>query len=104
MHMEVREVNQHAGFQDNRFSGSHKPRLSFDDPQRGRHTWVETINLHDNCVEIWHLGSDGDEGHFVDRLDLSKKLSEDVRTFLQLDQGPGDIRANAVMAACHVSV
>lgn len=104
MHVEVRKVNQHARLQDDRLLGSHKPSVSFDNPQCGRHTWVEAIDLHDDCIEVWHLGSDGGEVYVLDGLDLGKKLGEDIGALLQLDQRPCDIGADTVMAASHVSM
>lgn len=80
--MEIGKVDQHARLQDNGLLGCHNVCLAFDNTECCRHTGVEAVDLHDDCVEIWHVGGHCCEAHLVDRLDLGEELGENIWALL----------------------
>ena len=95
--MEIREVDQHAGLQDNGLLARYKAGFSLNDPEGSGYTWVETVDLHDDCVEVRHLRGHSCETDFVHGLDLVQEFRENVRALLQFDQCPRDVGADAMV-------
>lgn len=82
MHVKVRKIYQHAGLQRDGRCGRHKSSLTFDDTECCRHAWVEAVDLHDDGVEVWHLGCHRCEVNLSDTLGFREELCEDVWSLL----------------------
>lgn len=59
--------------------------------------WVQSVDLHDDCIEIWHLGVDVVEIGGVHRVDLRHKLGQAMWVLVELDQRPSNIQPDAMM-------
>ena len=83
--MEIREVDQHAGLQDNGLLARYKAGFSLNDPEGSGYTWVKMVDLHDDCVEVRLFRGHGCETDFVNGPDLVQEFCENVRALLQFD-------------------
>jgi len=95
--IQIRKVNQHARLQNNwHFAGGERG-FAIDDSKGGVDGWMQSVDLHDHCVEIWHLGINVRKITRVDRVDFGHKLGQALGMLVKLDQRPSNIQPDAVM-------
>lgn len=84
-------MNEHTRLQDDWLVVCRKHSFLLDHAEGRRHGWVQSVDLHDDCVEVRHVRVDGLEVELIYSIDLGEERGQELWILLQLDQCPQDV-------------
>lgn len=85
MQMEVRKVNQHARFQGNGVLAGGELGFTVDDSKGSVNSGVQSVDLHNNGIQIGHLGVDAVKIVGVDRVNFGHELLQTFSVVVELN-------------------
>lgn len=83
--MQIGKVDQHARLQNDRPLTGDEPCFAVDDSDGGMDYGIQSVDLHDHSVEIWHFGIDGRKISGVDKIDFGHELRQALGMLVELD-------------------
>lgn len=89
--MQVGKVKHHARLQDNGFLAGRQLDVSIDDSDSGVDCWIQSVDLHENRVEVRHLRIDICKIGGVNRVDFGHKLRQAPGMPVKLNKRPSNV-------------
>ena len=97
--VQVREIDQHAGFEIIWFLARCESNILVDDAKGGVDSRMQSVNLHDYGIQVRHLRVKLGEVINVNRVDFGHEFREALGVLVKLNQRPNDVESDAVVTA-----